>query len=363
MEIVYLGRYNPTETLTGPEKVARRLFQHTYEKNKNVIFIDYFFKGKESNIYKRLLGKKILQSNPLIIKLGNLRIFFFLVFNQPAIIHIVTLERFIIPVYLYKFLLKGRILTTIHGILKYEISLNTKHKKSFFKDKLLESLALRYSNKLIFVSANLKEFSNKYYKTDSKKNEIIPNGIDKIFVNSKEIQFSDRLKIVLYLNSIHGQYDAGILELLTNYQKIINVPCRIYLLGDFKIEDKTLEVNIFEKIGVLDTGKLRNFLEDKQIVLKPSHYEPFSIFTAECMAMGLIPIISQNVGIRDYIKNRVNGFTYENTAEIRQILYYLYSDKDNFQKISLNAKKIINKLNWEKVAEAYYNIYKKLNEN
>ena len=198
MEIVYLGRYNPSEILTGPEKVARRLFQHTYEKNKGVVFIDYFFKDKKSNIYKRLLGKKIIQNEPSVIRLGNLRIFFFLVFNQPAIIHIVTLERFIIPVYLYRFLLKSRIITTLHGILKYEISLNTQKRKSVFKDKLLETLAFKYSNKLIFVSASLKEFSKKYYKTDAAKIEIIPNGIDKIYAGIKEIKFSNKLKIVLF---------------------------------------------------------------------------------------------------------------------------------------------------------------------
>lgn len=362
MEIVYLGRYNLSETLTGPEKVAKRLFQHTYKKNKNVIFIDYFFKDKESNIYKRLFGKKILQSEPLVMRLGNLRIFFFLIFNQPAIIHVVTLERFIIPIYLYRFLLKSRILTTMHGILKYEISLNLQHRKSVFKDKLLEILAFKYSNKLIFVSANLKEFSNKYYKTNSTKIEIIPNGIDKIFVNDKETNFSDKLKIVLYLNSTHSQYDAGILDLLTNFQEMIKIPCRMYLLGNFVIEGKTLDNNIFKRIGILDAGKLRKFLEDKHIVIKPSYYEPFSIFTAECMAMGLIPIISSKVGIKKYIENRVNGFVYENTAEIKQILNYLDNDKNDFKKISLNAKKIYYELNWEKVTERYYNIYKKLNE-
>lgn len=363
MEIVYLGRYNPSEILTGPEKVARRLFQHTYEKNKGVVFIDYFFKDKKSNIYKRLLGKKIIQNEPSVIRLGNLRIFFFLVFNQPAIIHIVTLERFIIPVYLYRFLLKSRIITTLHGILKYEISLNTQKRKSVFKDKLLETLAFKYSNKLIFVSASLKEFSKKYYKTDAAKIEIIPNGIDKIYAGIKEIKFSDKLKIVLFLNSIHGQYDAGVLELLTNYQKIINVPCRIYLLGNFIIEDKTLDDRIFEKIGILEAAKLREFLEDKHIVIKPSLYESFSIFTAECMAMGLIPIVSNKVGIKDYIETGVNGFIYKNIAEIKQILDYLYNDKDNLQKISLNARMIYDKLNWKKVSEEYYKIYKQLNEN
>ena len=81
------------------------------------------------------------------------------------------------------------------------------------------------------------------------------------------------------------------------------------------------------------------------------------------MAMGLIPIVSNKVGIKDYIETGVNGFIYKNIAEIKQILDYLYNDKDNLQKISLNARMIYDKLNWKKVSEEYYKIYKQLNEN
>ena len=44
MKIVYLGNYVQDENLSGPEKVAKRLFQEAYSNNYDCTFLEYFFK-------------------------------------------------------------------------------------------------------------------------------------------------------------------------------------------------------------------------------------------------------------------------------------------------------------------------------
>ena len=43
MKIVYLGRYNESEILTGPEKVAKRIFHNIIEMIPYSVFNEYYF--------------------------------------------------------------------------------------------------------------------------------------------------------------------------------------------------------------------------------------------------------------------------------------------------------------------------------
>jgi len=64
MKIVYIGRYNESEILTGPEKVAKRIFHNMTKINSNCVFVEYFFDGAKYNIWKKLFGKeKIADAN------------------------------------------------------------------------------------------------------------------------------------------------------------------------------------------------------------------------------------------------------------------------------------------------------------
>ena len=108
--------------------------------------------------------------------------------------------------------------------------------------------------------------------------------------------------------------------------------------------------------------KLKNFLIDKHVLLKSSYFDTFSIFSIECMAAGLIVVLSNSVGSSAYIKNGNNGFVYDyNKPErIRDILSDIYFQKYNLKAISEKAQEIINELGWESVSKKYINCYQEL---
>jgi hypothetical protein len=88
MDLIYLGRYCKDDIMTGPEKVARRIFD-TYAKENKSVFIEYFFDGIKYNIFKKLFGKEIAVNaeGSRVLRLGVFPLLAFLVKNKPEVIH------------------------------------------------------------------------------------------------------------------------------------------------------------------------------------------------------------------------------------------------------------------------------------
>jgi glycosyltransferase involved in cell wall biosynthesis len=71
----------------------------------------------------------------------------------------------------------------------------------------------------------------------------------------------------------------------------------------------------------------------------PEKFEHFGITTVEAMASGCIPIVINKGGQKEIIKDGVNGFTFNDVAELKQkTLFVIEHDKD-MAKIRLQAIK------------------------
>ncbi len=53
----------------------------------------------------------------------------------------------------------------------------------------------------------------------------------------------------------------------------------------------------------------------------------------------------------------------KNTSEFETIIDNIINHNYNFHKISENARKIVEKLSWEKISDQYIDLYERLNEN
>ncbi|HEY3251488.1 MAG TPA: hypothetical protein VGK25_10265, partial [Ignavibacteria bacterium] len=75
-KIVYIGRYNESEILSGPEKTAKRIFDISLQDYDSV-FIQYFFDGTKHGAFKKLFGceKKLFNEGIVIYTSGLLRLF------------------------------------------------------------------------------------------------------------------------------------------------------------------------------------------------------------------------------------------------------------------------------------------------
>lgn len=359
MKIVLLGRLHEGEIPFGPQKVAQQLYSHLLKHNIKVEFIEYFFKiYKNSTWVKRFLGYETSADN--VKRFGIIRLFIYLLRTQPDIIHIVTLERFILSVFFYKFLLRSKIIVTFHSILKYEIPRRTNKPTNFgkFKDYLLEYFAIKFSDRLIFLSTPHYNLARKFYKFSENKTTVIPNGLEiQEKPKLKDFNFSCGINIVFYNGN--DEIDRGFEQLLLTLEKV-NVPVNLYVLGGKKYIAERKTFLKIHYVGMIPHNELSEFLSKMHIVIKSNVIDSFSIFVGECMSLGLIPVLSEKIGISEYIENEVNGFVYknENIEEVKMILENIYNGQYDIQKISQNAQNIVDELNWGNVSKKYIEVYK-----
>lgn len=362
MKIVFVGRYNQTEQLSGPEKVAKRLFHEIAAQNPNAVFVEYFFKGiRKSNSWLRLFGNEPVSSSPRILRLGIIKLFTLLIKESPDIIHIITQERFIASMFIYKFFLKGKICITLHGIQRYETARFRVRRNRYqnLKDVLVEKIFFAFCDKIFFLSPQQYEIAKNYYAVLPGKYRFIPNGVDEQFAGTEHVfESREEINIVLYNGwDLEVKGISNIIPVLESLEArkpiIVNV---LGYSGNVSFKNPNIRLNVVKK---MDASELSVFLKRMDIHINSSIYDPFPLFVLECMASGVVVILSDRAGNSSYIKNKENGFVFDpdKCEELKSILDEIFAGRVNLQYISRNAAEIIKKLSWNKVAKQYSALY------
>jgi len=366
--IVFAGRFEDKENLSGPGKFSKRIFEnyHVGGNSENPVFIQYFFDGNKYSSGKKLFGLEESEHVGFkVYRAGLFKFYKLLKQQRPEIIHITAFERFSLVALLYKLLNSTKAVYTSHGTLKYE---NAELKKLPFmyklKDSICERLLFRFSDLVVFPSEQASQISAKYYKLADRRTTIIPNGIDSIFQQTRQVtdtaeQDGRPLKAVfIYKNVLN---DSG-LQFLKKYLQSVDSKIKIYVISDTEKIFAGSEPGI-EIIPLMSAEKLAEFYRDKDIFLSLNEYDTFSISTAEAIASGLIPVVTRQTGISRFIKNEVNGFTLEfgDTQTLGGILNKIYTMNKNDRSImKKSAAKIYSTLNWNNISELYSKQYIRL---
>lgn len=359
-KIILLGRYNESEILSGPEKIAKRIFHYLLLRNYNIIFCDFYFKDrKNATLLNRLFGFEKLNEN--VFRTGIFKLLLLTISKDVKIIHVLTLERYQIILFLLKKLLRIHIITTLHACVKYELANSVNKFNWLQKLKLnsLEKLAISKSDELVLVSNLLKKILMKYYDLSKKNLSIIYHAVDRDFYQNKiEMNFTNPLKIIFYNSSQYINRDLYMVYCALLELNDINI--QLFVIGD-NDENVTSKnnVNVIYK-NYMSKSDLINFLKDKQILIKGFTFDSFPLFAAECMAMGKIVILNYNIGVSELIENCVNGFICNNYDEIIMTIKNLYNNKSLVNKISENATKIYSILNWDNVIKHYIDLYERV---
>jgi glycosyltransferase involved in cell wall biosynthesis len=360
VKIALVGRFGEGEILSGPERVGRELYCELKSNYEKVIFIEYFFSSyRNSTIIKKIFGKEILNDN--VIRFGIFPLIFFLLKEKFDLLHIVNLQRFILSVIPLKIFLSCKIVTNFHGLTKNEIARENYFYKRYFLDILVEKLLVKKSDLLIFPSALLLNQFQKNYLLLENNYKIIPNGVIKSF-SQNERQFPSVEKSIklVFFNGLDKIINRGLQDLLHLLEKV-NYEIELFIIGE------QANINHLAKIKMifqapLSHNELISFLKGKHFVIKSANFDSFSIFVVECMALGLIPLVSDNVGIKDFIEPSVNGFVYDSNSkvELAELLNQIAAGKYDLSMISASAKKTSGIFNWEKIAEEYIAAYKSI---
>ena len=353
--VIYAGRYNETEILSGPEKVAKRIF-NIRGQNENTVFIQYFFDGSKYGVMKKLFGKEIKQADngQDVATLGLFRLFLFCLKYKPSVIHVITFERFAILLYLLKIFRKIKFVYTIHGVVTFGNEMKKLPYVYRLKDRICEKIFIKRSDVITIPSSHYIEMVKKFYEIDEKKIKIVPNGCDKEF-SEVERSRDNPGKLNLFLLSDKIGFDKlrnVIAPVLSTISAFVEVNEIGYGLTNNGMEN-------LRTPSRMDTSKFACFMGKMDVFLSLHKYDTFSITSLEAMAAGVIPVITKETGLSEYIKDGENGFLvdYGDGKKILDIINLLRENCGLRKKISENARKIYNDLNLRKVYGMYSELY------
>jgi len=189
MKIALIGRYGEGEILSGPERVARELYQQLKEKNTNITFVEYFFGGySDYSLFNKIFGKKIKDDS--VLRLGIISLIIKLLKEQFEIIHFVNSQRFSLIIFFLKPFLKAKFISNFHGLNKAEIK--ESELKRTFLDLWVEKLSLKKSAILVFPSKLLISLFRQHYNFSEGKCRVIHTGLTEVFITNT-IQFNNKV--------------------------------------------------------------------------------------------------------------------------------------------------------------------------
>lgn len=362
MKIALVGRYGEGEIVGGPERVARELFSELQKNNLDVTFIEYFFGGYDDYSFcRKIVGKKLISQN--LFRMGIIRIISLILKEKYDVIHLINIERFQIAILFLKSFLGAKIISTFHGITDIELKGRKQFfKKRYFLDKWVEILVVKKSDLIICPSSILLNEFQRKYRINISKLIVIPNGIDDKFIkNENRISFKQKFNLIFY-NGFNSHLDRGLEKLIEKLSQIKKANINLFILG-YSVHSLNPIVNLnIVYVGFLRQDSLIEFCRDKQFIIKSNTFDTFSILVLECMALGLIPIITENIGIKDYVKNGFNGFIYDCSKPdgLSELFEEIIGGRYDLEKISTNARDIYKELNWPNVTKHYVSAYKTL---
>ncbi|HWJ80106.1 MAG TPA: glycosyltransferase family 4 protein [Niallia sp.] len=270
--------------MTGPQRVFLNLYRQFIKSGKISIECSW-----DKNVI--IFLKNLLASNADIY-----HVFHFGVSNILALIIIKYLKRK--PFYY-----------TVHGLVHTEIQQGSKLKKYHL---IVEYLLMKYSDKVLPVSKDLKKMIIEIYKINPQRLDVIPNGIEEYFLNVKP-------NFNIYQSNLKLNPGKKIIFTATGTQKIKGITSLLKTIHAIQRDDFILVVagpkgsihseverefdnSRIHYIGTLNRAELLSAYYYSDIYIQNSIYETFGIAPLEALALGKPVIISENVQMKTLLE-------------------------------------------------------------
>ena len=154
------------------------------------------------------------------------------------------------------------------------------------------------------------------------------------------------------------------------------MPFRLYLAGKEQTEDEYLPEfdrqlgGMLHYAGVISGAKKDEFLRSLDVLVMPTYFEGLPVSLLECMAYGVVPVITPVGSIPDVVdswdesrKSNANGIFIKVKDEdtIVQAVTKLHEDRELLAHLSKNAiQTILNNFSTEKYVKNLNDIYASL---
>ena len=256
----------------------------------------------------------------------------------------------------FKLFLKPKIILTIHGYEKAfdAPSLKVKINENYIRGNL-KVLAYRLAHVLVPTSTLLEEHLTGSYNISRKKIRIIPSVVDINFFKPLKVKKNKEVRIFQYSTSNRKGFNYLIKWTREMSKKGYDFKF-VVVGGDKELIPKDIEKH-FDSLGFVPFNKMPQVYNSCDIVILASLHDPFGLTPGEGMSCGKVAIITPYCGIKDYIKDGVNGFVCD-FDKFPEKLELLIKDKKLREKMSSVARKaMMDNLSVQSVAKRYINLY------
>lgn len=187
----------------------------------------------------------------------------------------------------------------------------------------------KYIDKIFCVSNQILEHMCGLYSVDRKKYVFKEQPIDCIEQYRKIYNKKDSLRIGYAARLVKQQKRADLLvDLLEQFEKR-KIDYRLQIAGDgecFELISEYINqrelVNKVQLLGRLEKNQMNDFWKEQDVFINISEYEGTSLSMLEAMSFGVVPIVTDVSGAREFIGHNGNGFIVD-IGDLQGIVNYV----------------------------------------
>lgn len=229
---------------------------------------------------------------------------------------------------------------------------------------------LSRSDVIIALSQSEQRTLIREYGVESKKIEIVPNGVSEYFRGSQPLPTSPRSQLrVVSIGRLCRQKGTDTLLAAFDLLDIRARNLSLVLIGsgygevnfEASVRDSVIVSPLRDQISIVDrlpNAELPSVLRKAEIYVQASRYESQGVAILEAMACGCAVIASDLPAIREYAISGVNALLVppENPQAIADAIWTLYTNSEFRAKLSRRARATAEKFRWSSTVTATTNI-------
>ncbi|WP_321826097.1 glycosyltransferase family 4 protein [Maribacter dokdonensis] len=226
---------------------------------------------------------------------------------------------------------------------------------------------MKEASQVIFINHSyINIFKKKYlckgFEDVLQKITIIPNAIDQKWLTSKPvfIEISNTIKL-LYVGRIIKRKKLDVVikavNRLNEREQGLNVTLDVVGNGDFLNKVKELaNENIIFHGSITSHEKLMKVYSKCHVFVMPSIKETFGLVYIEALSQGLPIIYCENEGVDGFFQDVKVGYSVRANS-IEDVCDRVLDVRQNYQKLSKNARQSSMNFNWNEITEKYITAY------
>ena len=257
------------------------------------------------------------------------------------------------------FMFSGKLLVTVHDLFHIVMKKFVKGFRKKLYSKMVYPLLRRKAEEFICVSNFTANQLQIYGKVESKRINIIHNGIDQSWFGIKNKSITPPDPYFLYVGNVKPH--KNLLTLLNAFELILKkIPHQLIIVGK-KDGFITEDLVVFKKAkqlgdkviftGYIDEDSLKQYYINAEALIFPSLYEGFGLPPLEAMASGCPAIISNLPPSHEVCENAALYFDPEKPEDIAQQMLNLISNPSLRKDLIIRGLHRAKQFTWENSAK------------